>query len=88
MAPSATETTTLPSRTAEVSSVKLAPSTGAYKELSVVGYEKEAELEGKDGFTAATVRFSCSCEVMKTCSISDTLLKPSTVQKLSPYMGQ
>lgn len=54
MAPSATETTTLPIR-AETSSVKLTSSTGPYKELAPIGYEKEAEEEGKDGFKAAKV---------------------------------
>jgi hypothetical protein len=60
MAPSATETTTLPNRTAEIPSVKLAANTGPYKELSPVGYEKRAEEEGVEGFKAAQVRGLCS----------------------------
>jgi sulfonate dioxygenase len=60
MAPSATETTTLPTRTAEIPSVKLATNTGAYKELAPVGYEKKAEEEGVEGFKAAKVRGSCA----------------------------
>jgi sulfonate dioxygenase len=51
MAPSATETTTIPVR----SEVKLATNTGPYKELSPIGYEKEAEEKGKNGFSAAKV---------------------------------
>lgn len=54
MAPSATETTTLPSRTAEPA-VKLTSSTGPYKELAPIGYSKKAEEEGTDGFEAAKV---------------------------------
>ena len=52
MAPSATETATIPSR----SVVTLTTNTGPYKELAPIGYEREAELEGKDGFQAAKVR--------------------------------
>lgn len=52
MAPSATETATIPSR----SVVTLTTNTGPYKELAPIGYEKEAELEGKNGFHAAKVR--------------------------------
>ena len=55
MAPSATETTTLPLRTTETSTVKYTSSTGPYKEIAPVGYEKDAELEGKDGHHAAKV---------------------------------
>lgn len=51
MAPSATETTTLPSRPV----VTLTTNTGPYKALAPVGYEKQAELEGRDGFHAAQV---------------------------------
>ncbi len=54
MAPSATETITLPQRTAS-SSVKLTGGVGPYKELAPIGYEKEAEEQGKDGFKAAKV---------------------------------
>lgn len=49
MAPSATETATIPSRPV----VTLTTNTGPYKELAPIGYEKEAELEGKNGFHAA-----------------------------------
>lgn len=52
MAPSATETATIPSRPV----VTLTTNTGPYKELAPIGYEKEAELEGKNGFHAAKVR--------------------------------
>ncbi len=54
MAPSATETITLPVR-AQEPTVKLISSTGPYKELSPVGYEKDVEEEGKDGIAAAAV---------------------------------
>lgn len=54
MAPSATETTTLPVRS-QTSAVKLTSNTGPYKELAPIGYEKEAEEQGKDGFGAAKV---------------------------------
>lgn len=53
MAPSATWTTTLPTR--ETSTVKLTGGIGPYKELAPIGYEKEAEEQGKDGFAAAKV---------------------------------
>jgi len=52
MAPSATETTTIPSHSREV---KLTSNTGPYKELAPIGYEKQAEEEGKDGFKPAKV---------------------------------
>jgi hypothetical protein len=55
MAPSATETVTLPTRPAEHSQPKLTSNTGPYKELAPIGYEKEAEEHGKDGFQAARV---------------------------------
>jgi sulfonate dioxygenase len=58
MAPSATETVTVPSRSVENSQVKLTSNTGPYKELAPIGYEKEAEEQGKDGFQAAKVRGS------------------------------
>jgi sulfonate dioxygenase len=48
MAPSATETTTLPSHP-----VTLTTNSGPYKELAPIGFEKDVELEGKDGFEAA-----------------------------------
>lgn len=53
MAPSATETTTatLPARPA----VTLTSNTGPYKELAPIGYVKEVEEEGGDGFQAAKV---------------------------------
>lgn len=56
MAPSATETVTLPSRTADNSKPLTKPvdGVGAYKELATA-FEKDAELKGKDGFEAATV---------------------------------
>ncbi|KAF4637739.1 hypothetical protein G7Y89_g353 [Cudoniella acicularis] len=53
MAPSAVETTTLPVREAETSTVKLTSNSGPYKELAPIGYEKKAEEEGIDGFSAA-----------------------------------
>jgi len=53
MAPSATETSTLPSRTVETPTVKLTSNTGPYKELAPIGYEKKAEEEGTDGHEAA-----------------------------------
>jgi len=55
MAPSATETISLPTRPVEHTQVKLTSSTGPYKELAPIGYEKEAEEQGKDGFQAAKV---------------------------------
>jgi len=55
MAPSATETITIPSRPAQTSTVKLTSNTGPYKELAPIGYEKKAEEEGIDGFKAAKV---------------------------------
>lgn len=55
MAPSATETTTIPSRTVDVPTVKLTTNTGPYKELAPIGYEKKAEEEGIDGHDAAKV---------------------------------
>ncbi|KAI9053011.1 hypothetical protein LZ554_003281 [Drepanopeziza brunnea f. sp. 'monogermtubi'] len=48
MAPSATETITL-----EHSPVKLTSNVGPYKELAPIGYEKDIEEQGKDGFSAA-----------------------------------
>lgn len=53
MAPSATETTTIP---AKPTGVKLTGGVGPYKELAPIGFDHEAELEGKDGFSAAKVR--------------------------------
>lgn len=61
MAPSATETVTLPLRTQE-STVKLTGTTGPYKELAPVGYEKDAEEEGKGGFAPAAVFFLFSSQ--------------------------
>ena len=55
MAPSATETITLPTRTVETQAVKLTTNTGPYKELAPIGYEKKAEEEGTDGHKAAKV---------------------------------
>jgi len=54
MAPSATETTTLPSHT--VQPVKPVSNVGPYKELAPISYEKKAEEEGKDGYQAATYK--------------------------------
>ncbi|CAG8976918.1 hypothetical protein HYALB_00011867 [Hymenoscyphus albidus] len=45
MAPSATETITIPSQT-ETPTVKLTSNSGPYKELAPIGYEKSAEEEG------------------------------------------
>ena len=53
MAPSATESLPIRDVTAKV---QLTSSTGPYKELAPIGYEKVAEEEGKDGFQAAKVR--------------------------------
>jgi len=54
MAPSATETITLPVRTNESTSVKLTgDGLGEYKELAPIGYEKEIEEKGRDGHKAA-----------------------------------
>ncbi|KAH8602038.1 putative alpha-ketoglutarate-dependent sulfonate dioxygenase [Bisporella sp. PMI_857] len=53
MAPSATETTTVPIRAAEQPAIKFATTTSPYKELAAVGYEKKAEEEGLDGHSAA-----------------------------------
>lgn len=64
MAPSATETITLPSRTVEKSTVKLTSNTGPYKELAPIGYEKKAEEEGADGFLAAKVKLHPSLSVL------------------------
>ena len=64
MAPSATETTTIPVR----SEVKLTSNTGPYKELAPIGYEKEAEELGKDGFEAAKV---CLRLLYVVCALLD-----------------
>ncbi|KAI9745632.1 MAG: hypothetical protein M1818_001166 [Claussenomyces sp. TS43310] len=55
MAPSATETTTLPSRPddSKASLKVFGGGVGAYKEMATVSFEKDAELKGKDGFEAA-----------------------------------
>jgi len=53
MAPSATETITVPAQTAPKPTLKVTGGIGPYKELAPVTYEKEAELNGKDGFEAA-----------------------------------
>jgi sulfonate dioxygenase len=55
MAPSATETVTLSTSPAEHTQVKLTSNTGPYKELAPIGYETEAEEQGKDGYQAAKV---------------------------------
>jgi len=55
MAPSATETTTLPSHPVEESSVKLTADVGTYKGIAPIGYEKKAEEEGINGFAPAKV---------------------------------
>jgi hypothetical protein len=67
MAPSATETITLPTRRVETSTVKLTSNNGPYKELAPIGYEKEAEEQGKDGFAAAKV---CLELIARSCSDS------------------
>jgi hypothetical protein len=57
MAPSATETTTLPSRANESSTVRLTGNgLGEYKELAPIGYDKEAEEKGVGKFAPASVR--------------------------------
>jgi sulfonate dioxygenase len=52
MAPSAIETITTPTATQKV---RLTGNVGPYKELAPIGYSKEIEEEGKDGFQAAKV---------------------------------
>lgn len=80
MAPSATETTTLPTRTVEPT-VKLTSNTGPYKELAPIGYSKQAEEEGKDGHKAAKVR--------ETLPLSKGLPNLNyIVPKLPPDLGQ
>lgn len=54
MAPSATETTTLPTHTEQP--VRLTANVGPYKEIAPIGYEQKAEEEGKGGFQAATYK--------------------------------
>jgi len=55
MAPSATETTTLPSRANESSTVRLTGNgLGEYKELAPIGYDKEAEEKGVGKFAPAS----------------------------------
>lgn len=51
MAPSAIETTT----ETQAPTVKLTGAVGPYKELAPIGYEKEAEENGKGEFLAAKV---------------------------------
>jgi hypothetical protein len=80
MAPSATETVTLSTRPAEHSQVKLTSNTGPYKELAPIGYEKEAEEQGKDGFQAAKV-----CESL---ILAEQKLNNPSVRKLSSNLGQ
>lgn len=69
MAPSATENRAeLPSRPVK----KPLSHVGAYKELATSYYDKEAELKGKDGLTAAQVCptpiCSLSCiDICRTC---------------------
>ena len=56
MAPSAVETTTVTSPTSSPVEVRwTAGDSGPYKELVSVGYEKQTEEEGKDGYKAAKV---------------------------------
>jgi hypothetical protein len=89
MAPSATETTTLPSRIAEPSAVKLASNTGPYKELAPVGYEKKAEEEGKDGFKAAKVWNSFSTFVVSSVrGVPSILVTHILVPYLPSYLGK
>jgi sulfonate dioxygenase len=55
MAPSAIETSTVTERRNVNPTVKLTGGIGPYKELSPIGYEKEAEETGRDGFEPAKV---------------------------------
>lgn len=55
MAPSAIETTTIESPAPARATIKHTGGVGQYKELAPIGYSKEAEEEGKDGFEAAKV---------------------------------
>jgi len=73
MAPSATETTTLPTHTNETSAVKLTGGVGPYKELAPIGYDKEAEEVGKEGFEAAHVRICLSSSYCSSKSASSIL---------------
>ena len=83
MAPSATETVTETAR--GVSNLKL--TSNPYKELAPVGYEKDAELKGKDGFQAAKVcAFRASRYGTKTSISTKTICQlglPTLTQNLS-----
>lgn len=76
MAPSATSTITVPVQ--ETSTVKLTSNTGPYKELAPIGYEKDAELKGKEGHSAAKV-ISLPEQPM--------YILTESVSKLPPYVG-
>ena len=67
MAPSATETTTLPSRPVEESTVKLTADVGTYKGIAPIGYEKKAEEEGIEGFAPAKVQCRYDTELVSIC---------------------
>jgi len=58
MAPSATETINVPVPIEGIQKVRLSGNEGPYKELAPIGYEKDAELKGKDGHNAAAVDIS------------------------------
>lgn len=79
MAPSATETITVPVQTEDVTKVRLTANSGPYKELAPIGYEKDAELKGKDGHNAAAV-------CIRHCLQRTSLTHP--VPSLPPNMGQ
>jgi hypothetical protein len=55
MAPSAVETSIATDRHHFKPTLKFAGGVGPYKELSTIGYEKEAEEKGTDGFEPAKV---------------------------------
>jgi sulfonate dioxygenase len=55
MGPSAVETSIATDRPHVNLTVKLTGGIGPYKELSPIGYEKEAEEKGRDGFEPAKV---------------------------------
>ena len=87
MAPSATETVTLSTRPAEPTQVKLTSNTGPYKELAPIGYEKEAEEQGKDGFQAAKV-----CEFVdigrtntKQAISTETISQPGAMKNIHHF---
>jgi hypothetical protein len=86
MASSATETTALLTRTAELSTVKLTSNHGPYKELAPIGYARDVEEEGKNGFQAAKV---CSTQFPKSgvaafLAIQQSLSNARRKRKLKP----